>query len=196
MEAQREDVGLGPLLDISDISALDILDVSDQIYQMYSYKIYMIRIITRYIRYISTRYIRCIRLDISDVFIQDIYDTYHYQIYQMYHHQIYQGPKHRCRLYGIDKVRISTQTLAFFHLFLFPTTMHPEMRCFLQNRYVKRKKYFWKMDIIQPSNISSKINIYTKGTFSSKRILPHFPLSATAAPIDHHQMCGKSSAIC
>ena len=50
------------------------------------------------------------------------------------------------------------------------------MRCFLQNRYVKRKKYFWKMDIIQPSNISSKINIYTKGTFSSKRILPHFPL--------------------
>ena len=109
--------------------------------------------ITRYIRHISTRYIRCIRLDISDVFIQDIYDTYHYQIYQMYHHQIYQGPKHRCRLYGIDKVRISTQTLAFFHLFLFPTTMHPEMRCFLQNRYVKRKKYFWKMDIIQPSNI-------------------------------------------
>ena len=98
----------------------------------------------------------------------------HYQIYQ---HQIYQGPKHyhRCRLYGIDKVRISTQTLALLHPF-FPTTMNPQMRCFLQNRYVKRKKYFWKKDIFQPSNISSKINIYTKGTFSSKRILPHFPL--------------------
>ena len=28
MEAQREDVGLGPLLDISDVSPLDLLDVS------------------------------------------------------------------------------------------------------------------------------------------------------------------------
>ena len=30
-------------------------------------------------------------------------------------------------------------------------------------------------DYLNPS-LTSKINIYTKGTFSSKRILPHFPL--------------------